>query len=638
MQMELIPASEFKRIDALAVPFGRKLTLIADMCRYNTLVEVKVAGSGHLGTSLSAMDIVVYLYYLHLNIKEVGLDSPERDIYFSSKGHDVPGLYTVLFTLGFLTEEKLLRLRKLGGLDGHPDTGVPGIESNSGSLGMGISKAKGIEIGKRYLNRTGRVFVMTGDGEFQEGQNYEALQNAISQRVTQLTVIMDHNKVQSDRLVDDIVALGNLEKKIQSFGWHVVRCDGHNFNDLNNSLSQLARIDDKPKFLICDTVKGKGISFMEHPFALQDGNGKYKWHSGAPNDEAFCRAAEELMQKIKVQMNNLDINELTTKHITHTKSSSGVTDEYVSNAYGKALVECAKTNRNFVVLDADLSADCKIDEFEQLYPDRFVECGIAEQDMVSTAAGLAHEGLVPVIHSFAAFLASRANEQIYNGETEKRRFIYVCQYSGLIPAGPGKSHQSVRDISLLGALPNCEIIQPANSEEMKQVVDYAINKAGNSVMIRMPIGPSPRRISLPNDYQIRKGCGEVLLDGTDCAIAAYGPVMLHEAMIASESLKSEGINLKVVSTPWLNRFNLTWYKETYQDCKHLFVLEDHSTVGGLGDNLVRFIISNDGLHSLHIHIIGLEEIPACGTPTEVLKYHGLDGDSIAQSIKRFKIE
>ena len=153
------------------------------MCRLNALVAVKRAGSGHLGSTFSAMDVVAFLLFEELNTAAVGWDSPDRDVYFSSKGHDVPGLYAALYALGVIPRERLLRLRRLGGLDGHPDVGVPGIEANSGSLGMGISKGRGIAWAKRHLGRGGRVVVMVGDGELQEGQNYEGLQAAAHERL-----------------------------------------------------------------------------------------------------------------------------------------------------------------------------------------------------------------------------------------------------------------------------------------------------------------------------------------------------------------------------------------------------------------------------------------------------------------------
>src|SRR2546428_148200 len=156
--LQLIPRTEFDRIS------GENLALIADMCRANALVAVKRAGSGHLGSSFSALDIVVHLLWRELNVAELGWEHPDRDVFFSSKGHDVPGLYAALHALGVIPTERLLRLRRLGGLDGHPDVGTPGIEANSGSLGMGLSKGRGMAWAKSFLRRGGRVVVMTGDG------------------------------------------------------------------------------------------------------------------------------------------------------------------------------------------------------------------------------------------------------------------------------------------------------------------------------------------------------------------------------------------------------------------------------------------------------------------------------------------
>jgi transketolase len=215
------------------------------------------------------MDVVIYLYYHEMNTVEKGIDHPGRDIYFSSKGHDVPGLYSVLFSLEILPEEKFLKLRRFGGLDGHPDVGIPGIEANSGSLGMGISKGKGMAWAKRQQKLGGRVFVLTGDGEFQEGQNYEALLTAVQHKVDNLVVIMDNNKVQSDKLVSEITDLGDLEAKLTAFGWEVERCDGHDFGQLEGIFEKFRANNGKPKFLIADTIKGRGVSFMEHPFATQ---------------------------------------------------------------------------------------------------------------------------------------------------------------------------------------------------------------------------------------------------------------------------------------------------------------------------------------------------------------------------------
>ncbi len=634
MIYNLIKKSEFDKVKNHSGDWATRMKLFADMCRYNTLVAVKKAGSGHLGSSLSAMDIVTYLYLNELNILEVGLDSPDRDIYFSSKGHDVPGLYSLFYALGIIPEEKLLMLRRLHGLDGHPEVRQPGIEASTGSLGMGISKAKGMAWAKNYNNNKGNVYVLTGDGEFQEGQIWESLQATAHQKVNNVTAIMDHNKYQTDMLVADVNNIEDVVQKVSCFGWYVVRIDGHDFNELKKTFSKLKSITDKPKMIIADTIKGRGVSFMEKPLTETfQGKTLYKWHSGAPDDESYIRGLDELSDSINKLADEIGIEKINIpENKTEGKVATKLDKEFVTDAYGEALVELAKTNKKFVVLDGDLSADCKLRNFEKTYPERFIENGIAEQDMVSMAGGLARMGLIPIVNTFASFLAARANEQIYNNAGEKTKIIYTCHFAGMIPAGPGKSHQSVRDISLFSALPNVTIIQPCNAEETKWATDYCINVAEENCVLRLVIGPSPERIQLPSDYKLKVGVGATLTEGQDAVLFGYGPVMLHEALVAADYLKKIGFGLKVVNMPWLNKIDSEWFKSIVKDYKKIFVLEDHSAVGGLGDRILNELVKIREISGYEFVNFGLREYPECGTPLEVLEYHQLDGKSLAKRI------
>jgi transketolase len=229
------------------------------------------------------------------------------------------------------------------------------------------------------------------------------------------------------------------------------------------------------------------------------------------------------------------------------------------------------------------------------------------------------------VNSFASFLASRANEQIYNQASEGSKVVYALHYAGLVPAGPGKSHQSVRDISLLGALPDMTIVQPGSSDEARALLRWAVDETEGNVALRLAIGPSPRRIELPGNAT--PGRGRVLREGADATLVAYGPVMLHEALTASELLEEEeGVGLAVVNMPWLNRVDASWLEAALAPFDTLFVLEDHAPVGGLADFLRRELASRD------VVAFGVEGWPACGTPVEALRHHGLDGRSLARRI------
>jgi len=636
LEILFIPLEEFRRIQEADIERFEKLGIISDMCRVNALSAVKKAGSGHLGSSFSSLDIVTFLYFEEMNIMQVGIDSPHRDIYFSSKGHDCPGLYSVLTVMGIIPFEKLLKLRRLGGLDGHPDVRIPGIEVNSGSLGMGISKAKGIALAKRMKKNKGRVFVMTGDGELQEGQIWEALQNVAHQKVNDIIVIVDYNKIQTDKPIKEIIGLGDLEKKFSVFGWCVERCNGHNFLELKEVFEKLRKIEDRPKILIADTIKGKGISFMEGPIALEEGEGLYRWHAGAPSDEDYEKGLKELVKKINDRLKRWKVEPISLKIVeTREKNRVRLKDiaEKVVNAYSEALVELGEKREDIVVLDADLAADCGLRPFEEKFPERFIECGIAEQDMVSTAGGLALQGFLPIVNSFGVFLASRANEQIYTNACERTKIIYVCHYAGLIPAGPGKSHQSIRDISLFGTLPNCVIIEPCNGKETKLALEWCVNEAKENCMLRLIISPSPRSILLPQNYKFSFGKGVILKEGKDVVVFSYGPVILHEVLTAAEILDKKGISVKVVNMPWINRVNKEWVFEVIKEPKAIFVVDNHYIYGGMGDYLLNVFAENLCKTNKIFHKLGMSQFPECGRPQEVLKYHKLDGESLVLKIE-----
>ena len=531
--LRLVPKTELERLLAADVDADARLALLADACRLNALVAVKRAGSGHLGSTFSALDIVAQLLFDELDVAERGFDDPDRDVFFSSKGHDVPGLYAALFALGVVPRERLLRLRRLDGLDGHPDVGVPGIEASSGSLGMGISKGRGIALAKRRLGREGLVVVMTGDGELQEGQNWEALQAAAHERLGRLWVVVDRNEVQSDKPTEEIVALGDLEAKLRAFGWEVETADGHDHAALRAAFGRFRRRRRRAEGARRADGEGEGRLVHGAPCRARGRRRHVPLACGCARRRAVrarrrgargpprraVRRARPRPARTRAPRDRgagrrpRGGARVRGRHPREAGASLRESAEYVVEAYGETLLELGAERADLVVLDADLASDCRTRAFELAYPDRFFQCGIAEQDMVSTAAGMARHGLLPVVNSFASFLASRANEQIYNQASEGSKVVYALHYAGLIPAGPGKSHQSIRDISLLGALPNVTIVQPGSWDETSALVRWAVSEADETVALRLVIGPSPRRLELrPSD---RRRAGSVLRDGDD---------------------------------------------------------------------------------------------------------------------------
>jgi transketolase len=626
-----VPYKEFERVRALVVPTVEKTALFAALCRINTLYMIARAGSGHIGSSFSSMDIMTWLQLNELRTPPEGDTTSPRDIFFSSKGHDAPGLYNTFIGLGKLDFDLIHQLRRLGGLPGHPDISTPNIVTNTGSLGMGVSKAKGMIFANRLLKRSGSVYVLTGDGELQEGQFWESLVSAANHKLHELTVIIDHNKLQSDTLVSKVSDLGDLEAKLRAFGWHVSRCDGNDMAAFSQTLAATKTITGKPKVIIADTIKGKGVSFMEHTSIDSDVE-FYKFHSGAPTDAAYVKAAQELIDAANARLKSAGAVVLELERVVRPAAVQPENPQRLVQAYSNALIEQARKNPKIVALDADLILDTGLIPFQKEFPDRFVECGIAEQDMVSQAGGMALQGLLPVVHSFACFLSARPNEQIYTNATELEKIIYVGSLAGIVPGGPGHSHQAVRDISALAAIPCLTMMEPCCEAEVGMLLNWAINTNKASSYLRLVSLPWVLPYELPAGYKPELGKGVALTEGQDAIIIAYGPVMLSSAVQAAQALKSEhGITVKVINLPWLNHVDADWLVETLGNCQAVFSLDNHYLIGGQGDRIADAMASK-GITRTKLHRVALNEIPACGTNPEILLTHGFDDKSLVQIV------
>jgi transketolase len=253
--------------------------------------------------------------------------------------------------------------------------------------------------------------------------------------------------------------------------------------------------------------------------------------------------------------------------------------------------------------------------------------------MVSQAGAMALRGLLPVVHSFACFLSTRPNEQIYNNATEGTKIIYVAPLAGLLPAGPGHSHQSVRDISAVGGTPNLVMIQPSCEQEVGAAVDYCVNGTDSSTYLRLVSIPVEIPFELPSDYALTLGRGSTLRGGSDGAVIAYGPVMLSEAYRAAEKLSAdEGIELAVIDLPWLNRVDRDWIREVGLRFPLLFTIDDHYLAGGQGELILATLAELELESPPRTRRFGLSEIPLCGSNQEVLEAHGLDAASLARAM------
>lgn len=263
-----------------------RLASIARSAREDILRAIHLNKTGHAGSSLSAIEILVTLYFDVMRHDPARPDWDGRDWFVMSKGHGAPAYYAVLAHAGYFPRGELMTLRQFGGrLHGHPKAGVlPGVDVSTGSLGQGLSIALGIAMGLRHQGRSNRVFCLLGDGELQEGQNWEALMAASAYSVSNLTAIVDRNCLQNDKPTEQIVALEDLVSKAQAFGWHAVRLNGHDFRALRRGFDAALAQRKRPSIVIADTVKGKGVSFMENVV---------KWHHHPISDQELEIALTE---------------------------------------------------------------------------------------------------------------------------------------------------------------------------------------------------------------------------------------------------------------------------------------------------------------------------------------------------------
>ncbi len=598
-----------------------RAALFADLARLNTLYMIANAGSGHIGSSFSSLDVVSWLY---LN------DLKADDVYFSSKGHDAPGLYAVLTALGRLPFERIHKLRRIDGLPGHPDIHTPGMATNTGSLGMGVSKAKGMAFACRMQGKRGRYFVMTGDGELQEGQIWESLISAANVPYGEITVIVDHNKIQSDYSVERTSSLGDLPAKFAAFGWHVQSIDGHDMQAIAGAL-KAAAADKRPSAIIAHTVKGKGVSFMEGASIDSDVE-RFQFHSGAPRAEDYTRAAQEIITRINARAKGLEIGDVEFEKIERPAAPPAGETVRLIPAYTQALLKAAAVDPKVVALDADLVLDMGLEPFRDAYPDRFVECGIAEMDMVSQAGGMALSGLLPVVHSFSCFLATRPNEQIYNNATEDTKIVYVGGLSGVLPGGPGHSHQSVRDISCVGSCPNLAVVEPSHPEEVAPLLDWQLNVHDGPSFLRLVSIPYPVRHKPPGGWRPQAGRGYVAKEGADLAILAAGLVGLAQAIEASDLLAPE-IHARVINLPFLNIVDGAWLASAIKGARAVAVIDNHYRRYGLGDCVASALAEAGALSGVRFARIGLDRTPPSGANAEVLERVGLSAEAIAARLR-----
>lgn len=556
-----------------------RLAQLAVYNRINTLSCINRVGRGWLGASLSCADVLTALYFHPEAV--IAPEDEGRDYILLSKGHAAVMQYAALAGQGIMSVEDLLLYNRQDGPQAHTDLRTRGIEANSGSLGQTLSKANGLALaGAR------QVFVIMGDGELQEGQNYEAMMMLHQYRLKQVVPIIDVNGIQSDSNVRDVKALADMVKMLQGFGLAVLEIDGQNMAEVVRAY-EAARHTDAPVCIVAHTKKAAGVSFMESDATSRRA---FAWHGSALPAADYGNALNELLEKIE----DSKVREALTAYLAgeeravDAKAPAARIGEATGEAFTRGLEALLPAFPALRVLDADLEKPCRLTGLAKRHPEVMIECGIAEQDMTSCAGGMALRGRLPVVNTYASFYR-RAFEQVYINATEHTRIIYAGHYAGLCYFSDGKTHQCTGDIAMMRSIPGMQVFYPATPQETEEILRwYVSGTQANPMYIRLHRTPRVLDVDVPFTF----GEGICLLDQkADTCYLTSGP---HMSAFCLDAARKDGADVYAIST--LRGIKKSFVRMLMTRYSRWIVREELYEAGGLLDELtaVAHCVYNEG--------------------------------------------
>ncbi len=637
----------------------------ARLMRGYDLVTLAAAGSGHAGGTLSILDITAALYLRVANHDPNNPLWPERDRIVWSAGHKAPALYLGLAFAGFCALDDVVTLRKLHSrFQGHPHRlKLPGVEVSSGSLGQGLSIAVGMALAARLDGRKHKIFCMMGDGEQQEGQVWEAAMEAGHFKLDNIIAVIDCNRLQIDGWVKDVMEVQPLDAKYAAFGWEVLRVDGHEMGPLVAAFEKARTVVGKPVVILADTVKGKGVSFMENVAG---------WHGKTPNREELDAALKELglseripvealLEKAKSYQAEME-RELESKMPKFSRDFWWNADETMKvkmeptrKGFGQSLAANGDDER-VVCLGLDISGSITISDFYAGKPERkrrWISLGIAEQSATAAAAGLAKEGKLPVMGSYATFSAARNLDQVRVSICYGNFNVLIAGAHGGVSVGPdGATHQALEDLFAMPGLPNMSVVVPCDAEETRKATDYLLLRHVGPKYIRFareatPVvtsGDTPfvfgkanvirlrsEAANFADAYETRLGA-EYASEGEDLSILACGP-MVPEAMRAAWILKRDfGYETRVVNLHTLKPIDTEAVVRAAEETGVIVTAEEHQ-IGALAGRVSGVLTESTRLYGkpLITGAIGVKDrFGDSGAPWELIKELEVSAEHIAR--------
>jgi transketolase len=593
--------------------------------RIHSITATTAAGSGHPTSCCSAADVMATLFFGHMRFDAKNPHYHNNDRFILSKGHAAPLLYAAWAETGLFPAGELLKLRQFGSdFEGHPTPRLPFVDVATGSLGQGLSVGAGMALAARLDHLNYNTYVLLGDGEIAEGSVWEAVSFAGVYKLNNLIAIMDDNRLGQSQATAFGHDIGVYRKRFEAFGWRVEDVDGHDIEEILEVLSGVG-LNDQPLCIIAKTYKGAGVSFLQD----QDG-----WHGKPLNQAEAAKAIAELQPSSKSGI-GVPIPAPAQLPAPNNAAPAGYPpvnykpgDQVATReAYGTALTRIGETDQRVVALDGDTKNSTFAEKFFKKFPDRAIECFIAEQNMVGVATGFGARGKVPFASTFACFF-TRAYDQIRVAGISQANLKLAGSHVGVSIGEDGPSQMALEDIAMMRAIAGSAVLYPCDAVSTEKLVEQMAQTKG-ICFLRTSRPKTP--VIYGNDEPFPIGGAKVLRQnaGDKATVVAAG-VTLHEALKAAEALKAEGIGITVIDAYSIKPLGKEVIKAAAQKTGHTVItVEDHYLEGGLGD-AVAGELSADGIK---VHKLGVTALPRSGKPAELLALFGIDAAGIVKKVK-----
>lgn len=613
--------------------------------RIDSIRATTASGSGHPTTCLSSADIVSALFFdvMQFDVHDPKKESNDRLIV--SKGHGIPVVYAAYKQLGVLSDEELMSLRDFDSeLEGHPTPRFAYNEAATGSLGQGLAIGAGMAISAVKDKLDFKTYVLLGDGELAEGSVWEAAEFAAKYKLHNLVGIVDCNRLAQSGESLHGHDVETYAKKFKAFGWHTIVVDGHDMSALVDVFADVRKITDKPIMIVAKTIKGYGLEDIE------DKNG---FHGKPIKREEL----DEVLQKLKDRFGDVDFTNPSFETLSFANATDNPQDHVVTDnvtakitiniasdankslfekdekmatrkAYGYALASLGKANNLIMALDADVKNSTHSDIFEKEFPDRFIQCFIAEQTMVGVATGLQVRGKIPFAATFGAFF-SRAYDQIRMAGIGRNALRLCGSHSGVSIGQDGPSQMALEDIAMIRAVPNSIFLYPSDAISAYKLVEVMANYNDGISYLRTTRAATPMLYDHNESFEIG-GCKVLRESENDVVCIVAAGITLHEALKAHDQLKEKGIFVSVIDAYSVKPLDEeTIRRVAKKSGNKVITVEDHYIQGGLGE-VVASALVND---AISVEILAVKTVSRSGKPEELMRYAGIDAQAIVEKVK-----